>query len=368
MTKQRLDNVDGLRGLAALSVIVGHWLEMLVKHFEITKFAGPLVENIDFIYFSPGRLGVVTFFCISGFVIPFSFGGERPLRTFLLSRFFRLYPAYWFSLAVGVLIIPTIGFDSFSMKQILANITMFQFALKQRDVLGVYWTLFIEILFYTICFVSAWLGMLHSSRFNVVAMVGFMSLAVMGGAYRYTHPESTISIGVFTYLAAMHFGTLARIAYLEQKGGDRRGICRNVALLLVGAVFANTLGYIHAHDKTTGWVASNTSYVMGVALFLLCVQFRLFTNVRLVFVGAISYSLYLIHPIFIDLARYLLAEQGVAAAAALSLPIIAIGSFGAAFAMRKAIEQPAVRLGKRVVRLLDRRPTGRPEVSPRVSG
>lgn len=94
MLKQRLDNIDGLRGLAALSVIVGHWLEMLVKHFDISRAAGPLVANVDMIYFSPGRLGVVTFFCISGFVIPFSFSGEKPLRTFALSRFFRLYPAY----------------------------------------------------------------------------------------------------------------------------------------------------------------------------------------------------------------------------------------------------------------------------------
>lgn len=269
---------------------------------------------------------------------------------------------------VGVAVIPMFGFYSFSVKQIIATITMVQFVLKQKDVLGVYWTLFIEIMFYSICFVSCWMGVLHSRRFNFLAMNVFLSLAIIGGAYRYTHPGSTISIGVFTYLAAMHFGTLTRIAYLEQQRGDRRVVYGCGALLLLGAMITNTLGYIHAQDKTIGWVASNTSYFAGVALFMACVHFRLFTNAKLVFVGAISYSLYLIHPIFTQMSRYLLADQDAATVVALSLLIIVVGSFASAIAMRKAIELPAVRLGKRVVRLLDRRPVASPEVSRHAPG
>ena len=52
-----------------------------------------------------GRLGVVLFFAISGFVIPFSIklAHRYPVREFLLTRFFRLYPAYWLSIPLGVI-------------------------------------------------------------------------------------------------------------------------------------------------------------------------------------------------------------------------------------------------------------------------
>ena len=229
---------------------------------------------------------------------------------------------------------------------------MIQFALKQKDILGVYWTLFIEILFYTICFFSSFARILHSRLFNFLAMSVFTALALAGGAYRYTHPMSTISIGVFTYLAAMHFGTLTRILYLEGQRGGRRLFAGALTVLLVGVIAANTLGYVHAQDKTTGWVASNTSYVFAIGLFLACVRFRLFRQPTLLFFGAISYSLYLIHPIFIEISQYYLGSLGAGIAAPLSFLIITGGSFTAATLMRKLIEQPAIRVGKRISRSL----------------
>lgn len=51
-----------------------------------------------------GRIGVVVFFAISGFIIPTSLNHRslHPVRKFLISRLFRLYPLYWISIILGI--------------------------------------------------------------------------------------------------------------------------------------------------------------------------------------------------------------------------------------------------------------------------
>ena len=53
-----------------------------------------------------GRLGVIIFFAISGFVICRSFGGPREGagKRFVIRRLCRLYPAYWVSMLGGILV------------------------------------------------------------------------------------------------------------------------------------------------------------------------------------------------------------------------------------------------------------------------
>lgn len=49
------------------------------------------------------RIGVIVFFAIGGFVIPFSMrpNAPAPERDFLLRRVFRIFPLYWFSISIG---------------------------------------------------------------------------------------------------------------------------------------------------------------------------------------------------------------------------------------------------------------------------
>ena len=87
----RLQYIDAMRGIAALLVVLQH---ALAEAFP----ASPLLE-----YVSPGRFGVVLFFLISGFVVPFSIKGERPIASFVVNRAARLLPALW--LSIGTLLI-----------------------------------------------------------------------------------------------------------------------------------------------------------------------------------------------------------------------------------------------------------------------
>jgi peptidoglycan/LPS O-acetylase OafA/YrhL len=88
-TGNRLAWLDVLRGLAALAVVFNHF-----GYFVPTQLKGPVNQWID-----PGAYGVFVFFLISGYIVPASLERKGSVRTFWVSRIFRLYPLYL--LAVG---------------------------------------------------------------------------------------------------------------------------------------------------------------------------------------------------------------------------------------------------------------------------
>ncbi|WP_286792582.1 acyltransferase, partial [Marinobacter sp. Hex_13] len=93
--ENRVANVlEAVRGLAALLVIVQHTTNFKNTHLGY--------------YLDIGKFGVVIFFCISGYLMIASARKKSP-GEFLVSRFFRLYPMYWVSIFLGIIVL---GFDS----------------------------------------------------------------------------------------------------------------------------------------------------------------------------------------------------------------------------------------------------------------
>ena len=79
-----------LRGLAALAVVFDHASYYVLHH----------VRTLVYQWFDPGNYGVFVFFIISGYIVPASLERKGSVRTFWVSRLFRLYPLYL--LAVGL--------------------------------------------------------------------------------------------------------------------------------------------------------------------------------------------------------------------------------------------------------------------------
>lgn len=102
---KRLAFVDTLRGIAVLAVVLQHALEQIVLNQPTGSYYWAFHYALGE-YFNFGRFGVVLFFFVSGFVIPYSFpNSAAPVRDFAVSRFFvstrrtgcRSF-FYWFSL------------------------------------------------------------------------------------------------------------------------------------------------------------------------------------------------------------------------------------------------------------------------------
>ncbi|MFB7089564.1 acyltransferase family protein [Streptomyces sp. NPDC056296] len=147
----RLRSLDGLRLLAALMVCLYH---LAGKNGEVaeswSQSPGQMFPTLSqaAVY---GCLGVQFFFVISGFVICMSSWG-RSLGDFFRSRVARLYPAYWAALLlVGAasLVLPVV-FAPLRSDEFLMNFTMLQQPMGVPRVLGVCWTLWVEMRFYVL--------------------------------------------------------------------------------------------------------------------------------------------------------------------------------------------------------------------------
>lgn len=100
-TKPHFQILDGLRGLAAIAVVVFHFMEIAITNYQ---------QN----FIAHGYLAVDFFFCLSGFVVSYAYDNrmaEMSLMTFIKKRLIRLQPLVIIGSLLGLL---TFYIDPFS--------------------------------------------------------------------------------------------------------------------------------------------------------------------------------------------------------------------------------------------------------------
>jgi peptidoglycan/LPS O-acetylase OafA/YrhL len=321
-TQMRDVTQDCLRGIAALTVMVAHLP------------GTPLSTDL-------GQAGVRLFFIVSGYCIFLSLNaGQGPgLRSFLLKRGFRLYPAYWLSIAVAVALAGgTVGAGT-----VAANVTMLQRFMGVNDIVGVYWTLFYEVIFYVLAMVLHAAGLSRSLRglmaaLAVVSVLGIVAAALRGLA------GVPAPIALFIFVALFLGGGV--LYHLQAAGrSDEPGVWAGV-LAFCGVMLV--MPWLVSQGESLGgshWARYGGYCLTAVAAFRLGTTWLPLRSRVLAFVGSISYSLYLIHELVI--AEVAARWDGVAMAA------ISVGlSLAAAYAMWVLVERPGVRLGQITLRRL----------------
>lgn len=133
--------LEALRGLAALTVVLGHTIvikQTLDPHYQPTGV---------FSFQAPGHLAVLIFFILSGYVIGLS--TKKPLSKdtiglYLKKRFVRIWPVYAISIMLAILISPPLPWQ-----EILGNFFFLQILLVKTIAANApIWSLHYEILFY----------------------------------------------------------------------------------------------------------------------------------------------------------------------------------------------------------------------------
>jgi peptidoglycan/LPS O-acetylase OafA/YrhL len=176
-TGKRLAWLDALRGIAALFVVFDHLSYAVLQHVRIAVYH----------WFDPGRYGVFVFFLVSGYIVPASLERKGSVRGFWLSRLFRLYPLYLVAIAGmvalwGLRIGSLNGMGSDPVSAAAADVFMMQSVLWAPTMPNVVWSLAYEMVFYlmlTALFVTG----VHrrSSRYAL----GFaVAAVVLGGVLR----------------------------------------------------------------------------------------------------------------------------------------------------------------------------------------
>ncbi len=271
--KRRLLELDALRGIAALSVVLFHYTVIVYRFVPEAKKS--VIE------FSYGHYGVELFFIISGFVIFLSLTRSKSGLDFLVARAARIYPVFW----VSVLLTYTIGIlaplegQTYTISQLLANLTMLHGYMKIPSIDGVYWSLTYEIGFY-ICvgllFISQKLKYISElSIFWIISSIGFHFFSNL-----IPHPLHYITL-INSYAHLFVAGiTLYRCWTI--------GFSLKNILLLAGVI---TVQYIQ--DGLLGAVIIS-SFILVFILIILDYS-KVLKNRFLIYLGNISYSLYLIH-------------------------------------------------------------------------
>ncbi|RYY57693.1 MAG: acyltransferase [Chitinophagaceae bacterium] len=93
-TRQHFEVLDGLRGIAAISVVVFHFMEIAVPDYH-DNFIAHAYLAVDF------------FFCLSGFVVAYAYDGRLPqlgVWNFIKLRLIRLHPLVVFMAVVGLIV------------------------------------------------------------------------------------------------------------------------------------------------------------------------------------------------------------------------------------------------------------------------
>jgi peptidoglycan/LPS O-acetylase OafA/YrhL len=312
----RLAHVDGLRGIAASLVVFMHACGMVPGASDF--YAWLLV--ID-----PGRVGVVAFFCISGFLIPFT---VDDLRTFVVRRASRILPAFWLSIPLSLLV----ASHAFGLKTIVLNILMVPRLFGNESISGVYWTLEIEVLFYVLCAFLFVLGVLRNATV-------LLTLSCGGGILFFVLPLFLTSLEpnhsgflrtVALYLTLMMLAAVFRL-WME----DALARWQSIALLaftVLGALIVLSAVFVGSQRQMTLLGCT----MAGVLLFLSTfVAKGWFEKARPL--GVISYSLYLLHPIAFTVIPW--SNPVVFVLAAMSLSIFL------ATATYYAVERPGIQAG-----------------------
>lgn len=162
MVYKRFYQIDLLRGMACLMVVVFHYFFRAPLNGWVTAKPPEWLAHLA----SYGFMGVHLFFMISGFVILMS-AQDGTVRRFLSSRVVRLYPAFWAGVLLTSFCAWLIGGREFSVSplQTLLNLTMLAQWLHVEYVDGVYWSLAVEVQFYLLMTgVLMFGGMRHIDR------------------------------------------------------------------------------------------------------------------------------------------------------------------------------------------------------------
>jgi peptidoglycan/LPS O-acetylase OafA/YrhL len=304
MTAARLPALDSLRAISILMVIYSHSIQLLHGTFL------------------PGQYGVTVFFFISGFIITRLLLAQESidLQSFYIRRWFRLAPALFVYIAASIIALGILGYtipigDLVSVLFYSANYhyVFSHFATFGTHSVGspftVSWSLAVEEHFYLLF--PLLVVMLGKQAKRIACVLATFCLAVLAWRtyliFGQGHlPPYRIEMGTDTRLDSIAYGCLlSTLFHLAARGNHvidgalnafrgYRGVVVGAILILASVLMRNPdLKYSLSYSIQGVGLAG-----LFIALFWRNPAARLKSALEhpgLVFVGSISYSLYLYH-------------------------------------------------------------------------
>jgi peptidoglycan/LPS O-acetylase OafA/YrhL len=322
--KSRYIELDALRGIAVFTVMLYHYTFAYDFHFKLFsphKF-----------YLEHGNLAVHLFFIISGFVIFMTLERSKNRFDFPVSRFSRLYPAYWTAMFITIIFItimpvPTLG--NYTLKEIAVNVTMLQGFTKIRLIDQVYWTLKMELTFYVIMYFVYLVGILRKIE---VICVAWLALSLISSLVNFPLKKYVDVLLMLEYAPLF----IAGINFYRIKHDGIRPLNHVVIAL---AFFIECRWLMMHPDENFGSVVI-LAIVFGLFYLFIFQKLSWLNNRALLFLGTISYSLYLLHNVIGYTIIYRLRQYTDIQVIYVAVPMLF--SIGLATLLNYTVEKPAM--------------------------
>ena len=279
--KKQYDNIQVMRGLAALSVVFMHV---------------QMIHN--------GAFGVELFYCISGFIMMHV--TQKGCEGFFVKRIIRIVPLYWavtLAMAAILIIAPDVfRTQVFEGEYLLKSLFFIPYYYKGKSgstvnaLLAVGWTLVMEVYYYMVFYVSTRISKKYRHLISSAVLIAVVVIAFATGSKNtflrfYGQPVMLeFILGMFSY----------RFLTAEKKKPVTKA--KRVIYLLSAAAlwcFLYCEKYIPQLDKIDRFFRYG---IIAFAVFVLL--FRALEDCRIprffVVLGNISYSLYLTHSFVVQ--------------------------------------------------------------------
>jgi peptidoglycan/LPS O-acetylase OafA/YrhL len=331
----RLAAIDGLRGTAALLVLISHFIGHRGMLPLKQVLPAPMFDALSY-----GFIGVPVFFVLSGFVIAHSIGKARVdgryIANFALRRSVRLDPPYWSTIALIIVLnaiksrVAAEPVTQPDASVLLAHLTYSFEVLGFTPLLDVFWTLCHEVQFYLIFSVMLALiprGIPLLATVLVTGLISSFGIVSVRGVCLETW--YMFALGVLLYFARQRdrWARPAFFLYLQ---------FLVLSILWEHSVFR--------------WAAVGTAAFLAV-----CMDGRgpgaWLMRPPMQYLGRLSYSLYLLHGVVGWLLLSIAADM-----IGIVTPVQAVGWFliatavsvVAADAMCRLVERPSIALARKL--------------------
>lgn len=377
MNNKRIESLDSLRGVAALIVVIFHCLTSYVIFYNGNNH---VFENkaMEVITLTPlkilwaGNEAVLLFFVLSGFVLSLPvFNGKPQLYSaYIVKRFFRIYIPYLVIMLVSTLLAVTffdfkenaglseIYENRWDHKVTLKAFVSFLFMIPEdiTNVNGVVWSLFhemrISIVFPLFVFIIYKFKFIKSFTLSMALII--LGIALFQGLKTLTGNEFVASIWSDFTMSAWFTVFFVLGSFLAKYRNRLEFINRTkwwvkLGMFVFSLILINSKGFLIPLNLNFWMIQQGIALVGILILFTVILNSeladKLLTQKPLLWLGKVSYSLYLVHvPIImvttVFLGNLIPLELSFGVAVILSLVVAGIAY--------NWVEAPTIKIGKKL--------------------
>lgn len=343
LTNDRAHGIDALRGIAASGVVFVHAIHI-----------NPI--GVDFYWYNVSylALGVALFFVVSAFSMCLAYpnGIDRSnLHKYALRRFFRIAPLFYVMLIAWWFL-----YLNPSASQLLKNIT-FTYGFweeTQVSLVPAGWSIGVESIFYLLFPILIYF---RGIRISIIILIFALITCYVLNTY-YTSEELYFYwTNFFTNAPYFAFGIVGYALFQIAPSQYRNALGSLCLILGLSIIFAMFMygPVLTAELSTSAPIPVGFVFGWGLGFFFLVLSQALHPIVFLVnpvtlFLGKISYALYLAHPLFIYHTKITVWAATLTDNALLVMPVVCVVTLGAmvpiAYLIHLLVESPFILLGR----------------------